>query len=105
MIYKELFQGSFLQFREGTLTTPTHHRNHGRCVGAMQPMSCGTGAGVLGWRKTESLMKRIALAFTLASSPVLAEITPADVIESWRTVYAGSGATITYDEAVLRPEA
>jgi hypothetical protein len=45
----------------------------------------------------ESFMKRIALVFTLAGSPALAEITPLDVIESWRTVYAGLGEAITYD--------
>ncbi len=42
-------------------------------------------------------MKRIALVFTLVGTPALAEITPLDVIESWRTVYAGLGEAITYD--------
>ncbi len=46
-------------------------------------------------------MKRIALILilTLTSTSALAEITPLDVIESWRTVYAGQGAVITFDTA------
>jgi len=43
-------------------------------------------------------MKRIALILALTSTSAMAEITPLDVIESWRTTYAGMGATITYDE-------
>lgn len=44
-------------------------------------------------------MKRIALILALTSTSAMAEITPADVIESWRTAYAGMGATITFDKA------
>ncbi|MBL1436391.1 MAG: hypothetical protein COB08_009360 [Rhodobacteraceae bacterium] len=46
-------------------------------------------------------MNRIALILALTSTSAMAEITPRDVIESWRTAYAGMGATITYDAAEL----
>jgi len=49
-------------------------------------------------------MKRIALILSLTGTTAFAEITPYDVIESWRTVYAGTGATITYEEATQGPE-
>lgn len=40
-------------------------------------------------------MKNAALALLLTTTPALADITPEDVLESWRTYYAGFGATIT----------
>jgi len=49
-------------------------------------------------------MKRIALVFTLASGPALAEITPMDVLENWRTVYAGSGEAISYSSLQAEPD-
>lgn len=49
-------------------------------------------------------MKRIALILSLASSPALAEITPMDVLENWRTVYAGSGQTISYGSLQAGPD-
>ncbi len=49
-------------------------------------------------------MKRIALILSLTSSPALAEITPMDVIESWRTVYAGLGEAISYDSLQAGPD-
>ena len=49
-------------------------------------------------------MKPIALILTLASSPALAEITPMDVLESWRLAYAGSGETIAYGSLQAGPD-
>ncbi|NOR61158.1 MAG: hypothetical protein GQ535_01525 [Rhodobacteraceae bacterium] len=49
-------------------------------------------------------MKRLAIILSLSSSPAFAEITPMDVIESWRTVYAGSGEAISYDSLQAGPD-
>ncbi len=49
-------------------------------------------------------MKRIAIILSLTSSPALAEITPMDVIENWRTVYAGLGEVISYGSLQAGPD-
>ena len=40
-------------------------------------------------------MKNVTIALLLTTTPALADITPDDVLESWRTFYAGFEATIT----------
>ena len=49
-------------------------------------------------------MKRIALILSLTASPAFAEITPMDVLENWRTVYAGLGEAISYDSLEAGPD-